>query len=254
MCRSIKTLRPPVLPEKATEEDIRAAALQYVRKVSGFPARPRPQPGGLRAGRRGCRRRHAPAPRRPRRARRRAAAGHPHRDCVSRRRPAPGAPGRGGRRWRPLCRHAGPQRACLRDPPVAPAAVPPPGALQSRGGLAPGPGPGAARPRGPRRCPHPYARPGGSPLRGGGRRRAGGRAAQDVRRHAARQEQRHDRHARAEPGGAEPLAAAASRAPRCTTPMRRLPGRTTARTRGPCGAPRRHPATPRSGLPGRTAR
>jgi hypothetical protein len=36
MCRSIKTLRPPVLPEEATEEDIRAAALQYVRKVSGF--------------------------------------------------------------------------------------------------------------------------------------------------------------------------------------------------------------------------
>ncbi|WP_175407428.1 DUF2277 domain-containing protein [Streptomyces sp. TRM64462] len=38
MCRSIKTLRPPVLPEKATEEDIHAAALQYVRKVSGFRA------------------------------------------------------------------------------------------------------------------------------------------------------------------------------------------------------------------------
>ncbi|WP_037647855.1 DUF2277 domain-containing protein [Streptomyces flavidovirens] len=36
MCRSIKTLPPPVLPEEATEEDIRAAALQYVRKVSGF--------------------------------------------------------------------------------------------------------------------------------------------------------------------------------------------------------------------------
>ncbi|GED87262.1 DUF2277 domain-containing protein [Streptomyces sp. 6-11-2] len=38
MCRSIKTLRPPVLPEQATEEEIRAAALQYVRKVSGFRA------------------------------------------------------------------------------------------------------------------------------------------------------------------------------------------------------------------------
>ncbi|MFD6291219.1 DUF2277 domain-containing protein [Streptomyces sp. NPDC060205] len=38
MCRSIKTLRPPVLPEEATEEDIRAAALQYVRKISGFRA------------------------------------------------------------------------------------------------------------------------------------------------------------------------------------------------------------------------
>ncbi|MDH6131972.1 hypothetical protein P3T37_001357 [Kitasatospora sp. MAA4] len=37
MCRSIKTLRPPVTPE-VTEDDIRAAALQYVRKVSGFRA------------------------------------------------------------------------------------------------------------------------------------------------------------------------------------------------------------------------
>ncbi|MBV7698430.1 DUF2277 domain-containing protein [Streptomyces sp. TRM70350] len=36
MCRSIKTLRPPVLPEEASEAEIRAAALQYVRKVSGF--------------------------------------------------------------------------------------------------------------------------------------------------------------------------------------------------------------------------
>ncbi|MEV5242357.1 DUF2277 domain-containing protein [Streptomyces cinnamoneus] len=35
MCRSIKTLRAPVTPE-ADEDDIRAAALQYVRKVSGF--------------------------------------------------------------------------------------------------------------------------------------------------------------------------------------------------------------------------
>ncbi|MET9804006.1 DUF2277 domain-containing protein [Streptomyces sp. NPDC006368] len=38
MCRSIKTLRPPVLAHEATEEDVRAAALQYVRKVSGFRA------------------------------------------------------------------------------------------------------------------------------------------------------------------------------------------------------------------------
>ncbi|MFE2550956.1 DUF2277 domain-containing protein [Streptomyces sp. NPDC059355] len=38
MCRSIKTLRPPAIPEKATEEEVRAAALQYVRKVSGFRA------------------------------------------------------------------------------------------------------------------------------------------------------------------------------------------------------------------------
>jgi hypothetical protein len=37
MCRSIKTLRPPATPE-ATDDDITAAALQYVRKVSGFRA------------------------------------------------------------------------------------------------------------------------------------------------------------------------------------------------------------------------
>ncbi|MFB7866611.1 MULTISPECIES: DUF2277 domain-containing protein [unclassified Streptomyces] len=38
MCRSIKTLRPPVLPHEATEDDVHAAALQFVRKVSGFRA------------------------------------------------------------------------------------------------------------------------------------------------------------------------------------------------------------------------
>ncbi|MDH2389439.1 DUF2277 domain-containing protein [Streptomyces sp. HNM0663] len=38
MCRSIKTLRPPALPGEATDEDVRAAALQFVRKVSGFRA------------------------------------------------------------------------------------------------------------------------------------------------------------------------------------------------------------------------
>ena len=38
MCRSIKTLRPPALAEEAAEDEIRAAALQYVRKVSGFRA------------------------------------------------------------------------------------------------------------------------------------------------------------------------------------------------------------------------
>ena len=40
MCRSIKTLREPYT-ENATNADMRAAALQYVRKVSGFrtPAR-----------------------------------------------------------------------------------------------------------------------------------------------------------------------------------------------------------------------
>ena len=36
MCRSIKTLRRP--EETATEEEIRAAALQFVRKVSGYRA------------------------------------------------------------------------------------------------------------------------------------------------------------------------------------------------------------------------
>jgi len=35
MCRSIKTLRPP-FTDGVTDEDVRAAALQYVRKVSGF--------------------------------------------------------------------------------------------------------------------------------------------------------------------------------------------------------------------------
>ncbi|MER7414596.1 DUF2277 domain-containing protein [Streptomyces cacaoi] len=35
MCRSIKTLRPPYA-EAVTEADVHAAALQYVRKVSGF--------------------------------------------------------------------------------------------------------------------------------------------------------------------------------------------------------------------------
>lgn len=35
MCRSIKTLRPPMTPE-AGPEDVHAAALQYVRKISGF--------------------------------------------------------------------------------------------------------------------------------------------------------------------------------------------------------------------------
>ncbi|GAA1811971.1 DUF2277 domain-containing protein [Planosporangium flavigriseum] len=35
MCRSIKTLRPPFAPE-VSQADIEAAALQYVRKISGF--------------------------------------------------------------------------------------------------------------------------------------------------------------------------------------------------------------------------
>ena len=37
MCRSIKTLRPPFTEDVSTQ-DVRAAALQYVRKVSGFRA------------------------------------------------------------------------------------------------------------------------------------------------------------------------------------------------------------------------
>jgi hypothetical protein len=37
MCRSIKTLRPPYT-EAVTDQDVRAAALQYVRKISGFRA------------------------------------------------------------------------------------------------------------------------------------------------------------------------------------------------------------------------
>ncbi|MFH8983518.1 DUF2277 domain-containing protein [Streptomyces varsoviensis] len=37
MCRRIKALRPPMTPDVG-DADIRAAALQYVRKVSGFHA------------------------------------------------------------------------------------------------------------------------------------------------------------------------------------------------------------------------
>jgi hypothetical protein len=37
MCRSIKTLRPPYTDE-ATADDVRAAALQYVRKIAGMRA------------------------------------------------------------------------------------------------------------------------------------------------------------------------------------------------------------------------
>jgi hypothetical protein len=35
MCRSIKTLREPYT-EQVTDADVHAAALQYVRKISGF--------------------------------------------------------------------------------------------------------------------------------------------------------------------------------------------------------------------------
>jgi hypothetical protein len=37
MCRSIKTLREPYTSD-VTEDEMQAAALQYVRKVSGFRA------------------------------------------------------------------------------------------------------------------------------------------------------------------------------------------------------------------------
>ena len=37
MCRSIKTLREPYTDD-VTADDVRAAALQYVRKISGFRA------------------------------------------------------------------------------------------------------------------------------------------------------------------------------------------------------------------------
>lgn len=37
MCRSIKTLREPFVADP-TDEDMRAPALQYVRKVSGYRA------------------------------------------------------------------------------------------------------------------------------------------------------------------------------------------------------------------------
>ena len=37
MCRSIKTLRPPYTDD-ATDADVEAAALQYVRKIAGMRA------------------------------------------------------------------------------------------------------------------------------------------------------------------------------------------------------------------------
>jgi hypothetical protein len=45
MCRSIKTLREPFTSD-VTDSEIRAAALQYVRKVSGFH---RPAPHNVEA-------------------------------------------------------------------------------------------------------------------------------------------------------------------------------------------------------------
>ena len=49
MCRSIKQLRRAERP--ATEEEIQAAALQFVRKLSGFRKPPRANQGFWRAGR-----------------------------------------------------------------------------------------------------------------------------------------------------------------------------------------------------------
>jgi hypothetical protein len=37
MCRSIKTLRPP-FTDDVTDDDVHAAALQYVRKIAGMRA------------------------------------------------------------------------------------------------------------------------------------------------------------------------------------------------------------------------
>lgn len=37
VCRSIKTLRPPYADD-VTDDDVRAAALQYVRKIAGMRA------------------------------------------------------------------------------------------------------------------------------------------------------------------------------------------------------------------------
>jgi hypothetical protein len=37
MCRSIKTLRPPYADD-VTDDDVHAAALQYVRKIAGMRA------------------------------------------------------------------------------------------------------------------------------------------------------------------------------------------------------------------------
>ncbi len=50
MCRSIKTLRRR--DEPATDEEIRAAALQFVRKISGFrePSRANEEPFNLAIG------------------------------------------------------------------------------------------------------------------------------------------------------------------------------------------------------------
>jgi hypothetical protein len=47
MCRSIQTLRPPYT-ESVTPDDVRAAALQYVRKISGMRSPAAAQPGGVR--------------------------------------------------------------------------------------------------------------------------------------------------------------------------------------------------------------
>ena len=47
MCRSIKTLRSA--DKQATEEEVRAAALQFVRKVSGYRAPSKSNEGAFNA-------------------------------------------------------------------------------------------------------------------------------------------------------------------------------------------------------------
>ena len=46
MCRSIKTLRPPHTVDRS-DDDVRAAALQYVRKVSGYRSPSRANQGAF---------------------------------------------------------------------------------------------------------------------------------------------------------------------------------------------------------------
>ena len=55
MCRSIKRLREPHGAGHATDEEIREAALQFVRKVSGFQAPSLDTRRRSRGGRRGGR-------------------------------------------------------------------------------------------------------------------------------------------------------------------------------------------------------
>ena len=64
MCRSIKTLRDA--EEPVTGEDIEAAALQFVRKISGYRKPSRAEPGGFRFRGGRDRRRNSEIARQPR--------------------------------------------------------------------------------------------------------------------------------------------------------------------------------------------